>query len=1171
MELEARVESAEQLLREHRSEDALHLLLEANSLVRGVPFDEFATEEFAVAEVARSSEVAWHAIELAASCAVRSGNSKGIISILEGLVTEHPLRESAWSRLIDLLASSGRMGDAVLAGKRATEALIRELGVAPGSELARSLENIGPHAMKSISLGGLTPSTPTSGASEYPTSKDSMLHRDRLVRRMLKRFSRRLTILEAGAGFGKSVLLDQAIGHNSRSPLGDDRIIQCRAAESTPADLGISLCELFGMPVPSHLETIPTLVASRLWAIAPRHVAIIVDDAHNFWGNASYQLLERLLIELPANGHLVLSSRTMCPEALVEVAGTGQIERLTEADLSFTDAERIEFCTARGVASDGFPWIWPAMAELALRGRALASDFLCQEVLNPANLGAQRAVSAVLILEGADEELATALLGSVAHLESELASLPLVTRDSRGSWRAHSLWANQIDADPTDPCWHDGLETASALLALRGELGRAVNLLHRGQRYLEMLHMMAGACRGFEPTVSYLELSGWVELIPVELRESPLALLVQAFADSRGDQHQAQDSMVAAAAALASSDDVEAELNALIQVGRLGIRSGYLPNAERLFSRIRELAQQGHAAARELLALVRGVDAFERGDERGAWLAFSEVASTDSFGELANYAAHLASTSAMLLGRVEESRQLADQSVARATSSTRSIANQARGFAAFAEGDIESAQRLNLEVYRLSIESDLGFNTRATLGWSAALHAFAGQYDRARASLERIEGEVDAWQSLAIALVAVGDRDERTASAILRDVGLRRTMLDRRIVSLAPAVSYILLPMTRAFWEQRGVDLDGVLGDRHQLSIEAARALLRVRNGERIGEVGGALGVPMLRSVVPLPWGMELAVSLAREGNIEFARTVVMLFRAEGLQWLGDHQSEDDGPTGPIRSLLHVLPARPTGRVALELMGRGFLRCQRALDLEATLSSGTTFELVAYLALNGPTTRPVLADAVWPHHPRSEVLLGEALSRLRMVTEDRSYEPSLLKNEPGDGGWLVKADGDHLYLTADSELTVDTHVFHRSLEEANSLLKSSSPARALESLLGLLRTADENLLQGLMAGEWAVPHRRRWRELIAGTSAQAAVLLVADGSAPDALDMCRRSLAIDPYCQLAWAAEIDARLQLGDFPAAMGAADRCRSVLKGAGVTLGAFMTEAIARGHAPV
>jgi ATP/maltotriose-dependent transcriptional regulator MalT len=60
-----------------------------------------------------------------------------------------------------------------------------------------------------------------------PVATRSSLLRPRLLALLAERFSRRLVVITAPAGFGKSTLLTQALSENALSPQGTDRWVTC--------------------------------------------------------------------------------------------------------------------------------------------------------------------------------------------------------------------------------------------------------------------------------------------------------------------------------------------------------------------------------------------------------------------------------------------------------------------------------------------------------------------------------------------------------------------------------------------------------------------------------------------------------------------------------------------------------------------------------------------------------------------------------------------------------------------------------------------------------------------------------------------------------------------------------------------------------------------------------
>jgi DNA-binding SARP family transcriptional activator len=155
LELERQVLLAEQAVQRNQYGEGLAHLEGAAGLLRGVPFDEFAVNEFATAEVARLSELEWRSVELSADCSARVGRAESMVGPLERLVLEQPLRESAWSSLIGVLVASGRSADARRAAERAKAVLDREFNSGPGPQLEKAIAAIPARPVAERSIGHL--------------------------------------------------------------------------------------------------------------------------------------------------------------------------------------------------------------------------------------------------------------------------------------------------------------------------------------------------------------------------------------------------------------------------------------------------------------------------------------------------------------------------------------------------------------------------------------------------------------------------------------------------------------------------------------------------------------------------------------------------------------------------------------------------------------------------------------------------------------------------------------------------------------------------------------------------------------------------------------------------------------------------------------------------------
>ncbi len=129
----------EQLLADARRASAAErreLLVRALALWRGPALAEFAFDDWAQSETRRLDELRLVALEERIQTDVELDRAADVVSELESLVSEHPLRERLWHLLMSALHEAGRTAEALQA-YTAARAALDELGVEPGVELRR--------------------------------------------------------------------------------------------------------------------------------------------------------------------------------------------------------------------------------------------------------------------------------------------------------------------------------------------------------------------------------------------------------------------------------------------------------------------------------------------------------------------------------------------------------------------------------------------------------------------------------------------------------------------------------------------------------------------------------------------------------------------------------------------------------------------------------------------------------------------------------------------------------------------------------------------------------------------------------------------------------------------------------------------------------------------------
>ena len=121
---------------------AAKVLREALALWRGQALADVAGEQFAVAEGTRLTEVRLRALEQRIEADLALGGHADVVSELQAIVGEHPLRERFHAQLMLALYRSGRQAEASDVYQRMRKDLEEQMGMGPGPELQRLLKEI---------------------------------------------------------------------------------------------------------------------------------------------------------------------------------------------------------------------------------------------------------------------------------------------------------------------------------------------------------------------------------------------------------------------------------------------------------------------------------------------------------------------------------------------------------------------------------------------------------------------------------------------------------------------------------------------------------------------------------------------------------------------------------------------------------------------------------------------------------------------------------------------------------------------------------------------------------------------------------------------------------------------------------------------------------------------
>lgn len=977
-------------------------------------------------------------------------------------------------------------------------------------------------------------------ASGRPTAQVGLIERPRLVGRLAERFERRLTVVVAGAGYGKTTLLSQARRDNALDPRGVDAWVPLGALDRTPAHLLAALTAAVAGD-PESAEDVSDL-ADLVLVRAPEEVALIVDDAHVLDGSDGWAVLEELLDRLPRNGHLVVSGRTLPPFGVRRRQAAGDAVVLGEDDLAFDQAEIGTLAAALGVA-EGQPLPpWPALAMLsATAGHEASIEYLWEEILDGLSADRRRALAVVSRLERFDDELVAAATGGSWTAAALVDGLPLT--DVIGeSHRLHDLLRVALAEEVAPSIWRPALADAADVLVRRGELVRASAVLAESGDTEGVVRLVRQYISlPISARLNRADAIALADLLPRSEREGPVGRgLDSVLAATPAEAEAALRRMLDEART--TDDD---EMRALAWWRLVQLQGDSDPDDLEITPDLAALVAEGWPLARSAAALVRSHDAQEARDVATA------IAVLDDLG-----------------GPHPETRRVALASRYVALGHPELVPVSLDEVLAEGVGDPVAAQAV---WYRGDIDPDVAWPIAEGLPASyrqrrlapvevpllsmvAAVAQAVGAFDEARALVDAALGRTAAVAPRLALFAHVAD-----ALAALVDDGepafIDRFAAAEELVTLAPFPAWAhlgalcpvraLIPGTA--WLD---DLD--LGASHAVAVSAGRAVEALRAGD--GGVAAASlpwgEVALLRVHVPPPLLYELALAAATP-----AADVVRDRVPAPDRWARRLLAHPDAAVA-ARAAEQVgsLPRRPSHGLVLSTFG----------ELEARGSDGAALgplgrrrrlrQLLGRLVVERSVGRAELAGSMWPDltPDQSANNLRVTLAKLLAVLEpDRGDSPS----------WWIRSVGDRLELNSDG-LDLDADRFDTHLRHARAAEAQGASALAYEhydAALGLYRGP---FLADLDDPE-LLHERLRFQSLAYAAACRLAEFESARGEPEAAMEHALAALRIDELGERAHRILIGCHLALGATDAARATADLLAERLAAAGTTVQALRTNA--------
>ncbi len=973
-----------------------------------------------------------------------------------------------------------------------------------------------------------------------PPESTSALLRPAILRKLLRRFETRVTLVQAGAGFGKTTALGQAVEQNLVASHGHDIWLGCEPADRDADHLRAGLSESLGLAPDSTLNAIADSIAAR----SPAPVCVILDDMHEIpAGSTGASLVEQLIQELPANGRVLLASRVEPAVNLARLDAQGRVERLSETDLALGGPDLATLAAAAGRPVDDIKHLggWPALVALGLREGPVAG-FLDEEVLTSLDGEQRHLLSVVVALGGASD----ALLRSLTGLDpaERLAELPMMNH--RDGWfQAHDLWLEIFSADELATTRGAHVRPAIDYLLKHAHAERAVELAFRGGEPDLVVRCLREAIIGGR-TEDPETLRYWRASLPPDSPPHPIIThlqgLIEQSIDPTTDRSRAH--FEKAADGFTALGDTEAAVSAVAELGFWHHIQRDAPGLMGVAGRMSQLAEAGEPAATPYIEIIGAFVALAQGNPHDMLAAVARARALPMTGRFEAIADWLEFQAREFLG---ESRvDLADRYLAGAGAirGTEVIAISARWRA----GHIKE---LLADPDRWAARSGSERARFLTHAWLAAISAGSGDLATARSHLRQattLAGERGAKQveiTLALPELLIMHEEGRSDEARTAMTAL----LDRIPVADDTRLSYNGSGALIARLDPEALEnLRLPLPDR-DIGLGAA-----LRAMDESGTVTSLATVPWpespgtLVSTLFLRTACEFVCAAWAAGREEAHSTVEWLLDVIGEPARARLRDQTEHPIPEVaaaaKEILAGVPLPPAETRSLLLLGNELLLLGSQESDHDDWRRERVRSLLGYLVIHPESSRDAVMTALWPEASpeASRRNLRSTLNLLLGVLESG--------RAGGDAAYFVRADGTRIRLSGHDRLDVDVWRFDSLVDEAEQLEADGAPSLAVECLTEATSLYRGDLLGTIHEGEWLHLERQRLHVRFVTAATRCAELLLAHDRVDEAIALATRTIQLEPWSESAHRTLVASHLQRGDRAAAHRAMQRCHEVLE---------------------
>ncbi len=402
-----------------------------------------------------------------------------------------------------------------------------------------------------------------------PPPRPSLVSRPRLIERLNAGLTlgRKLTIISASAGFGKTTLVSEWIASCGRPVawLSLDEVDSdpvrfiaylVAALRTIKAEIGEGLLAALQSPQPPPTDALLTNLLNEMAALTEPFL-LILDDYHLIDSQVVDQALAFLVEHQPPQMHLVINTREDPALPLARLRARGQLTELRAADLQFTPAEAADFfnramglklSAAEVAALETRTEGWIAglqLAALALQGtlymqgpqdvhgfiQAFAGehrfivDYLVEEVLQRQPEAVRSFLLQTAILDRLSGPLCDAVTGQAGgntRLDTlQRGNFFLIPLDDKRTWyRYHHLFADVLrmhllaEQPEQAPVLH---QRASDWYAQHGLPGDAIHHALAAQDFDRAADLIERALPVMRQSRREVTLLGWFQALPDEV------------------------------------------------------------------------------------------------------------------------------------------------------------------------------------------------------------------------------------------------------------------------------------------------------------------------------------------------------------------------------------------------------------------------------------------------------------------------------------------------------------------------------------------------------------------------------------------------------------------------------------------------------------------------------